>query len=102
LTLCIIKEGEFTFEPIKKYKLSSMPSQVQHKTMFIKFFTLDERYTTVYEKINGESTTEYQLRLGFILNVSGEQKQKMKLDRVNSILTPNLPPELISIITNYV
>jgi hypothetical protein len=97
LTLCTIKKGEFTYEPIKKYKLSSIASQVQPKTMFIKFFTLDEKYTVVYEKIMGENT----LRLGFILNVSGEQKQNVKRDRVNSVLIPYLPPELIDIVQAY-
>ena len=97
LTLCTIKKGEFTYEPIKKYKLSSMASQVQQKTMFIKFFTLGEKYTVVYEKIKGENT----LRLGFILNVSGEQKQKVKSDRVNTVLTEYLPTELIDIVQAY-
>jgi hypothetical protein len=102
LTLCAIKNGDFTYEPIKKYNSYHSHKAELPSVTFIKFFTLDKRYTAVYEKIKGEHTTENQLRLGFILNVSGEQKQKVKSGRVNTILTEYLPPELISIITNYV
>lgn len=102
LTLCTIKNGEFTYEPIKKYNSYHSHKAELPSVTFIKFFTLDKRYTVVYEKIKGENTIENQLRLGFILNVSGEQKQKVKSDRVNTVLTEYLPLELISIIINYV
>jgi hypothetical protein len=99
LFMGVIKENTLTYEPIKKYKLSSMASQVQQlmKTMFIKFFTLNTQYIAVHEKIKPTN----KLQVGFILNVYGDEKQTLRHDRLNTVLTSYLPPELIDIIQTY-
>jgi len=99
LFMGVIKENKLTYEPIKKYKFTTTVLQVQHlmKTTFIKLFTLNTKYIAVHEKVKATK----KLQVGFILNVYGTEKQKLKRERLNTVLATYLPPELIDIIQTY-
>lgn len=99
LFMGVIKENTLTYELIKKYKFSATVLQVQKlmKIMFIKLFTLNTKYIAVHEKVKATN----KLQVGFILNVYGDKKQKLKHERLNTVLATYLPPELIDIIQTY-
>lgn len=101
-------DNTLTYELIKKYNIirhyqkedwhpSRWKVQKQQNVNFIQFFTPNNKYIIVHEKIWDQPKTQ----LGFILNVRGKYKNKLKNKRINSMLTPYLPPELIDIVKKY-